>query len=467
MPFIPESRNELSRKALGAILTRSNLTDTHEGSVIDTLSQSMGAMAANIEQRILGVRDAFDFRNATGAELDERLSEFPPNTVTRLAATPATGSVIVSFSAALTAQLTIAAGSSFSSATNSENIYFSTSDVIAPIGATSAVLTVESSTAGTAGNIGAEQINVISEASPLIINVTNTAALTNGSDDESDAALKRRALLYLQSLSRSQPNALEYAALSFTGITERLVLASLYESHEIAGYSELYIDDGTGRLGDNVAAGIAYTGTVPPEGLTVLYHDAPAVNPVVPIQSVPVLNVSLPLNTSDYVSIPERGVIYIKEGVMVAGRTWTLGNYQVYQGAIAALQRYIEGDPNNPNQSPAWRAAGTRVRVLPPNILQLNFDIEITPQNGFDLTELQTTVRQELDDLLLGLRIGDPLFIAAMIDVVMEIEGITNVKFYVAGSTNSQAPQPLDDIYPAQNKLIRINTMNVVAVSGE
>ena len=80
---------------------------------------------------------------------------------------------------------------------------------------------------------------------------------------------------------------------------------------------------------------------------------------------------------------------------------------------------------------------------------------------------LQTTVRQKLDDLLLGLRIGDPLFIAAMIDVVMDIEGITNVKFYVAGSTNAQSPQTLDDIYPAPNKLIRINSMNVVAISGE
>jgi len=82
MSFTPRNRDELARLVLGSIVSRTELTDTTQGSVIDTMSQAFGAVSASIERQIEKVRDAFDFRNATGAELDERLSELPPNTIT-------------------------------------------------------------------------------------------------------------------------------------------------------------------------------------------------------------------------------------------------------------------------------------------------------------------------------------------------------------------------------------------------
>jgi len=467
--YTARTQDELARIALGALVTRSNLSDVAQGSVIDTLAQSMGALAADIEQRLALVRDAFDFRNATGAELDARLLELPPNSVERLAATAATGLVNVTFNGALASDLILETGTSFTSSTNPELIYSTFEEITILAGNTQAELEVVSSIEGSLGNCNAQAIDTILQADPLIISVENTSAFVNGSDEETDSALKRRALLYLQSLARAQGPALEFAALSYTGQPERLSLASIYEPLDIRGYSELYIDDGTGTLGNRTRAGAIYNGTVPASGLTELYHDAPATDPVVPLKSVvtPTGTVFIPLDADKYTSIPERGVIYVDPTAYFAGQQWSLGNYEVYTGPIANIQRLIEGDPSNPNQSPAWRAAGTRVRVLSPSITRVSFDVQITPVSGYDIESIQTASESAINDLMAGLRIGQPLYIAEIIETLMSLDGVLNTRVYQAGSGTQQTPQALDDIYPPPRQVIRLNELNIIPVIEE
>lgn len=467
--YTARTQDELARIALGALVTRSNLSDVAQGSVIDTLAQSMGALAADIEQRLALVRDAFDFRNATGAELDARLLELPPNSVERLAATAATGLVSVTFNGALASDLILETGTSFTSSTNPELIYSTFEEITILAGNTRAELEVVSSIEGSLGNCNAQAIDTILQADPLIISVENTSAFVNGSDEETDSALKRRALLYLQSLARAQAPALEFAALSYTGQPERLSLASIYEPLDIRGYSELYIDDGTGTLGNRTRAGAIYNGTVPASGITELYHDAPATDPVVPLRSVvtPTGTVFIPLDADKYTSIPERGVIYIDPSAYFTGQQWSLGSYEVYTGPIANIQRLIEGDPSNPNQSPAWRAAGTRVRVLPPSITRVSFDVQITPENGYDIEAIQTASESAINDLMAGLRIGQPLYIAEIIETLMGLDGVLNTRVYQAGSGTQQTPQVLDDIYPPPRQVIRLNQLNIIPVIEE
>lgn len=458
--YVPRERDELARIFLGSLITRSELDDTAQGSVIDVLAQSMAALASSTERRIAGVRDAFDFRNATGAELDERLGEFPPDSISRLSATTASGSLTVTL-LAQGSDLTIEAGASFGASSNPDIIYSVRTQTVISAGATSADLTVDASESGRAGNIASQRIDTILDAPSQLLTVTNSAAFTNGQEEETDSALIRRAMLYLQSLARCQAPALEYAALSYEG-EERITLASLYEDPHVAGMSYLYIDDGSGTLGLRTATGQQYTGTATATGPTVIYHDAPAVNTLSITYTDPITSLTRTVSPVKYVSVPERGVIYLDSDAIPAGAVWTLGPYEVFGGPIAAIQRIIEGDPANPTSAPGWRAAGTRVKVYPPSITRLNADIHLTPENGYELNALSQSVETSLIDELSAYRIGEPLFVARLIEMIMSVEGVRNIALYAAGTGDDAIPQTLGDIYPSADRVIRLGALTII-----
>ena len=453
--YTPKTREELSRRVLGALTSRSRLSDTREGSVIHTLAQSVGALAAGTEQRLAAIRSAYDFRNAAGAELDERLLDYPESTLQRKAAQRARGSIGLIIQEGLTAPLTIPEGSTFSRSDNGA-IYATLEAVTVAVGAPRVIaVEVEAAQSGLSGNAPSSTINQIEEAPSEIISVNNGQALTNGADQESDEALKRRALLYLQSLARCQPAALEFAALS-ADLDNRLVIADLVEDPHAAGLSRLYIDDGSGALGAQVAQGRINTFTAPAGGVTRLYHDHPAVNEVTPAKLVN--NVFTPLAPQDFVSIPERGEIYIVEGRIQAGDQVTLEPYQIYTGAIAEIQSLIEGDPSSP-QASGYRAAGTRVIVLSPSIAHIDLTIEIMISGG-DRDLITTSITQELTALTSSLRVGEPLFAARVIDSVMNITHVINVHLYTSNGDS------FTDFYPPLNAVVRFNSLVINPVEA-
>ena len=452
MTYTPRTRDELARRVLGALVTRSRLNDTQQGSVIETFSQAVGAIAAGAEQRLSSIRDGFDLRNASGAELDERVAELPPYTIERLPSQRARGVVGVVLAEGLTLPTVIPQGSTFSRSDNGA-IYTSLEAVTVPAGERLATLQIEAAVAGVEGNAPSSTINRIEDAPAEIIAVNNGPAISTGREEESDAALKRRALLYLQGLARCQPAAIEFAALS-ADLPLRLVVADLFELPAVRGMSELYIEDGSGTLDAQRTAGRVSEITVPLGGLRVLYHDAPAVAEVVP--SVVVGGVSTPLNRDQYVNIPERGLIYFEEGAVNVGDVVRTEPYQIYTGTISTIQRLIEGDPNNPEASAGYRAAGTRVRVLSPSVVRISLDLQVTVESGVDLGDLENQITEEITALASALHVGMPLYAAAVIDVVMDIEGVINVHVFNTGSNDR-----FNDRHPPAGAVVRIHQLNI------
>lgn len=452
MTYTPRTRDELARRVLGALVTRSRLSDTQKGSVIDTLAQAVGAIAAGAEQRLASIRDGFDLRNASGAELDERVAELPPYTIERLPAQRARGVVGVVLEEGLTAPLVIPQGSTFSRSDNGA-VYVSLEAVTVAAGERLVSVDVEAAVAGVEGNAPSSTINRVEDAPAEIIAVNNGPAISTGRDEESDAALKRRALLYLQGLARCQPAAIEFAALS-AELPLRLIVADLYELPAVNGMSELYIEDGSGTLSDQRTAGRISSLTVPAGGLRVLYHDAPAVAEVVP--AVIVSGVPVPLDRSLYVSIPERGIIYLEAGAVNQGDTIQTEPYEVFTGSIATIQRLIEGDPNNPEASAGYRAAGTRVRVLSPSVVRVSIDLQVTVESGVDLGDLESVITEEVTALASELRVGAPLYEAAVIDAVMDLEGVVNVHVFNTGTSDR-----FTDRYPPAGAVVRIHQLNI------
>jgi hypothetical protein len=368
----------------------------------------------------------------------------------------------LSFNPALSANLTINSDSTFTRSDAQNVIYTVVQAYTVPSGTSSFNVTVEANQEGIAGNCASGLINTLLDAPSEITSVTNSLPFANGQEQETDTLLKRRALLYLKSLGRCQPSALEYSALSLPSTQGRLILASIYEDPNQAGYSELAVDDGSGLLGDNQRDGAIYTATAGQTGgVRVFYHEAPAVEPV-RIGIVSNLGIAVPLPPSQYLSIPERGIIYINEGAISAGQTYRTLPYRVYTGLIAEVQNYIEGDTNNPLVNAGFRACGTRVRVVPPTVKKLEFDMHLIPKSGYDLEVVTNQVLTAITQLTLDLRLGQPLYVAQIISAILDLGNVLSVKLYNYDQSDSQTPVVLDDIYPSGNAVIRLGRSNII-----
>lgn len=71
---------------------------------------------------------------------------------------------------------------------------------------------VQANEAGISGNVKAASITVLRTSIPNIESVSNIAAFSDGSEEETDLERKARFTLYIQSLARATRGALEYAA---------------------------------------------------------------------------------------------------------------------------------------------------------------------------------------------------------------------------------------------------------------
>jgi len=297
-----------------------------------------------------------------------------------------------------------------------------------------------------------------------IISVDNVAGLYNGTNAETDGQLKTRLLAYLNSLARSQPEALKFLALSFISLGfVRARYVFVWEDPNRPGYTEIVLDDGTGGAG-GVRSGATVSGTVPESGALIIFHESPVVNSIsrvlVDRGGVPVVYTEL---DGDYISIPERGVILFDAGVLQAGDVWTISTdtdgvqYQVYTGLVAELQDRIEGDTSDPATRPGWRAAGTRVRVVPADVEWLSFVVRIIPRSGVAVSALSLSVKKATVRFVQTLAPGETLFLAQLIDHLMDDDNLLSVTLF-----NADGLTPLSDQLPGSNrKALRTTTTRI------
>ena len=101
--------------------------------------------------------------------------------------------------------------------------------------------------AGSVDNVQAAQISQFGSAIPGIDLVTNGAAITNGLDQETDAALKVRFVQFLASLSKATVGAYLFAANSVQQGLDLLPLENTNVSLVAQnGINTMIVDDGTG-----------------------------------------------------------------------------------------------------------------------------------------------------------------------------------------------------------------------------
>ncbi len=458
--FTPRNSSEILRELLGKLLNRTELSDISAGSTVFSLMNSVAVELANVETRLNNIRNGYSLQTAVGTELDARCAELPPGTIFRKKASFAGGSVLSVSREDATEELIIPAGSLIQNATSSA-LYQIPQQVILAVGETQKDdIYIIANSAGSASNaeIGQITTNINIEG---IDSLTNSKSLTTGLDEESDGFLRARALKYVKSLGKSTKDALEYLGESFiSNDGQAAKFSRIYEDLKQPAYTELILDDGNGLINQETTANTA-SGDVYSTSQRLIYHERPATEPILPGQlAISDINGNTKIvTTNDYVSIPERGIIFFNQGFLEPGDTWSINNYKIYKGLIADLQEEIEGN-NNITQlaNPGYRAAGTRVRVLPPVVETLTFTVQITPNSGLNLNNTKNSIRNLIVAYVNNLPIGEPLIISKL-NQILQNSGL--ILTCIIQDNDGGA---LADIYPAELKNVLRTNNNLITV---
>ena len=459
--FIPRNSNEIIREMLGKLLNRTDISDISTSSTLYHIIQSVGLELANMETRLLNIRNGYSLENAVGAELDARVAELPPGQVFRKRSSYAGGSVLTITRNTDVDNLIIPAGSIISNSSSNVN-YIITEEQTIPDGDTSiSNVFIICQQPGTSGNCDINQIDTIVDMPDTVISVSNSAALTTGQNSETDSSLRARALRFVKSLGKCQKSALEFIGTSFISAEgQSAKFARIWEDPNQLGYSELIVDDGAG-FENQISPGTPVTGTVSANNQLYLYHEFPAVSTLIPGINFSITRDGnlLTLSSSQYKSIPERGIIFFSEGVLEAGDTWSIDNYSVYKGFISGLQNEVEGSTNNSVFTlPGYRAAGTRVVVSPPIKNNLSFTVRITPNASLNLKTVRNLIKQVVVNYVNNLDIGEPLIISKLTQVCQNTNLIVNI------SIEDNDGGALVDIYPNSTKTVLRTTENTITV---
>ena len=231
-----------------------SLVDFSVGSTLLAIAEGFGSVALWMQSLILRLLLVTRASTSSAADLDTWVGDYG---VIRIGSVAATGLVTVSRFTAGTTTPFVPVGAQLKTY-DSTQIFTVTASASLPnfssalggytlaAGASSMTVSVQAVTSGAAGNVSPGSLSQISSSLPGIDTVTNSAAITGGSDSESDDNLRARFVLYIGSLSKATQAAIGYAIKS-------LQLSLFYTITEITDFNgtrspgfAVVVDDGSG-----------------------------------------------------------------------------------------------------------------------------------------------------------------------------------------------------------------------------
>lgn len=304
MPSLPtQSFDTIVSNAIAGMQGRaSKLINFAIGSTLRAIAEGFAAVFLWFQGLILLVVQAARLSTASGVDVDTFTADFMPTIGTsngvaspRLGAQAATGQVTYARFTAAPSTCFIAAASKVDGQGNITNAgpnaaaTVQTSDgsqtfvVIADTtnpaysatlggftlaaDVASITVAVQAQLPGSAGNVQAGTLSVMTSPVTGLDTVTNASAFTNGADQESDSALKARFSAYILGLSRGDYYGLQ-ASLTGTEVTVQWTL------------TEFYNYDGSARTGFFFVVADDGSGNPPPSFLTAITNAANAVRPL-------------------------------------------------------------------------------------------------------------------------------------------------------------------------------------------
>ncbi len=246
--------NLVENMAASVQAAASQLIDLTVGSTMRAVLEANASIALWMQWLILQVLQTTRAATSTGGDLDSWMADM---SLTRLPAVAAVGAVTFSRYTPTGAAL-IPAGALVRTADGTQTFAVTidptnsawnpaTGGYALAAGVASLTVAVAAQTAGSGGNVQANAVSQLVTAIPGIDLVTNPAALRNGLDAETDAALRARFQNFLQSRSRATPLAVGYAVSSI----QQVLNSTLQENVDPTGAARMgsfvvTVDDGSG-----------------------------------------------------------------------------------------------------------------------------------------------------------------------------------------------------------------------------
>lgn len=441
---------------INGVVARTDLSDLGDTSAFKHLLAATAREVDEAYYQLALMRDVFSIDTAVGDDLDLRAAEIQPSVLVRRAATKATGAVTFSRPGTI-GTVAIPAGTVVKTADG--KAFQTTSSGSIGAGDTSslpvAAVAVE---AGAAGNVAPGTV-VRFDAKPAgVSSVSNLVSFANGTDKETDDEFRARIRSFIRTLSRATNEALEFVARSVSIDTgQRVVYAHVFEDPINRGEVTLYIDDGAGTaetvatvVGENVTAGLSG----PPADTAVggeefLSLDNKPVKLGTPFTLTSSVRGAL-VDGTDYVLNDADARIYFTPA-LTAGEGIT-GGYTHYTGLIAEVQKVIDGDPNDRLNYPGWRAAGVRVRVRTPQILQQVVQASIVVRDGYTQAEVFAEITAAVSAYINGLGISGDVLRNEVIERIMAVPGCYNCTLL----------SPASDVIMLDDQLPRITSGNIL-----
>ena len=231
------------------------IIDLSVGSVTRAMLEAQASVALWMQWLIVRVLQTTRAATSVGPDLDSWVADFG---VSRLAGASANGVVTLArWTPSLAATVPVGtlvrttSGSEvfavIADQTNSSWSSAANGYVLAP-GVASIVVPVSAVVSGVAGNVSPGSVTLLASAVPGIDTVTNQAAFAGGADAESDAALRVRFALYMDSRSKATRTAVE-AAITSTQQGLRWLLTENADPSGASrpGFFTITLDDGSGN----------------------------------------------------------------------------------------------------------------------------------------------------------------------------------------------------------------------------
>ena len=223
----------------------SSLIDLTVGSVMRAILEASASVGLWLQYLVLQVLTMTRLATSIGSDADSWVQDFG---MTRLAATYASGSVVLSSFSPATQSATINTGATVRTSDGSQTFAVVNGPYMRQTGTASVTVQVQATVPGTAGNVQSGVVNVLGTAIPGIDTVSNPTAFTGGQAAETDSSLRLRFVTFINTRAQATEQAFVYAIISVQqNLTYSIQENIAADGSSLPGHVHIIVDDGSGK----------------------------------------------------------------------------------------------------------------------------------------------------------------------------------------------------------------------------
>ena len=138
-------------------------------------------------------------------------------------------------------------------------------------------------------------------------------------------------------------------------------------------------------------------------------------------------------NQTNASSISSLGKISYTENL-----TSGIDGYQYYTGLLRKVQRIIDGFEPDSASFPGRKAVGSAIEILPPLPVRVTVSLDITTQDGVNLSEISNDISSAVIGYVSDLGVGEDVILSDIIVRVKSITGVAAVTFITPTPSNER-----------------------------